>query len=70
MFHNAVAHTLARMGSGSFLGKRHGALTQFVLAPWVRALLMAFPPQLLTPMVFEITKEGVVADYQARLSCV
>lgn len=69
-FHNAMAHTLARMESQSFFGKRHGALARFVLTPPVRAFLMALPPQLLTPMIFEITKKGVVSDYQARLSCV
>lgn len=59
VFRKAVGHTLARMETGSHLGRRHGVLTKFVLAPPVRALLMALPPQLLTPMIFEITKEDV-----------
>jgi len=56
VFRNAMRHIVKRLANDAYLGKRHGTLARFVLMPPVRALLMVLPPQLLTPMVFEITK--------------
>ena len=55
-FHNAMRSTLDRLVGGTPLSRRHGALSRIALAPPMRAVLTALPPQLMSPMIFEIAK--------------
>jgi hypothetical protein len=56
IFHNAMKLTLARLESCRHLAERHGLLARLVKLSAVKALLNALPPQLVSPMVFEILK--------------
>jgi SAM-dependent methyltransferase len=55
-FRNAMQLTLNRLAGGEHLSKRHGMLARLALVPAVRAVLTALPPQIMTPMIFEIEK--------------
>jgi SAM-dependent methyltransferase len=55
-FHNAIKLTFARLESCRYLAERHGMLTRLVQTASMKALLSALPPQLVSPMVFEIMK--------------
>ncbi|MCZ6760080.1 MAG: class I SAM-dependent methyltransferase [Gemmatimonadetes bacterium] len=57
-FHDAMRLVLKRLGSEKPLATRHGLLGRLVLMAPVSAMLRALPAQLLTPMIFEIQKDG------------
>jgi len=55
-FHNAIGPLFERLRGGGPLSRRHGRLTSVALMRPLRAWLTKWPPQLLSPMVFQMTK--------------